>query len=204
MKLYVDSRYLSPYALSVYVVLREKGLAHELLTVDLEAGANHSAAFAQASLTHRIPTLVDGAFALSESSAIGEYLDETHPTIPVYPRDLQLRARARQVQAWLRSDLAALRAERPTEVIFSAQRRPALSLAARGAAQRLIEVAGGLLRAGADHVCGDWSIADTDLALMLQRLVAHGDGLPAPLEAYARRQWERPAIQAWLALPRPP
>jgi glutathione S-transferase len=204
MKLYVDSRYLSPYAMSAFVVLREKGLAHELLTVDLEAGANHSAAFAQASLTHRIPTLVDGEFSLSESSAIGEYLEQAHPDIPVYPRQLRLRARARQVQAWLRSDLLALRADRPTEVIFSGQRRPALSLAARGAAQRLIEVAGELLRAGGDHVCGDWCIADTDLALMLQRLLTHGDGLPAPLERYARREWERPTVQAWLALPRQP
>ena len=203
MKLYVDSRYLSPYAMSAFVALHEKGLAHELLTVDLEAGANHAAAFAQASLTHRIPTLVDGTFALSESSAITEYLEDAHPAIPVYPRALQLRARARQVQAWLRSDLVALRTERPTEVIFGAQRRGPLSLAARGAAQRLIEVGGELLRSGADHVCGEWCIADTDLALMLQRLVAHGDELPAPLERYARRQWERPTVQAWLALPRP-
>ena len=59
-----------------------------------------------------------------------------------------------------------------------------------------------LLRGGDAHVCGDWCIADTDLALMLQRLVAHGDELPAPLERYARRQWERPTVQAWLALPR--
>jgi glutathione S-transferase len=37
---------------------------------------------------------------------------------------------------------------------------------------------------------------------MLQRLIAHGDDVPAPLIRYAQRQWERPAVQAWVALPR--
>jgi glutathione S-transferase len=202
MKLYVDSRFLSPYALCVFVALREKNLAHELLTVDLEAGASHAGGFARQSLTHRVPTLVDDGFALSESSAISEYLEEAWPAVPIYPQALQHRARARQVQAWLRSDLMPLRAERPTEVIFSARRCPPLSLAARGATQLLIEVAGELLRDGSGHLCGDWCIADTDLALMLQRLIAHGDDVPAPLIRYAQRQWERPAVQAWVALPR--
>jgi glutathione S-transferase len=202
MKLYVDSRYLSPYALSVFVALREKRIAHELLTVDLEAGANHAGGFARESLTHRVPTLVDGTFALSESSAIDEYLEESCPQVPIYPQGLQQRARARQVQAWLRSDLLALRAERPTEVVFCARHCPPLSLAARGATQLLIEVAGELLRDGSGYLCGDWCIADVDLALMLQRLVMHGDEMPAPLVRYARHQWERPSVQAWVGLPR--
>jgi glutathione S-transferase len=50
-----------------------------------------------------VPLLVDGGFSLSESSAITEYLDEVYPGAPLYPRDPQARARARQVQAWLRS-----------------------------------------------------------------------------------------------------
>jgi glutathione S-transferase len=202
MKLYVDSRFLSPYAMSVFVALHEKQLPYDLLTVDLEAGANHAAGFARESLTHRVPTLVDGAFALSESSAIDEYLEEAWPQVPIYPRDAQRRARARQVQAWLRSDLLPLRAERPTEVIFGARRCPPLSLAARGATQLLIELAGELLQDGGGCLCGDWCIADVDLALMLQRLVIHGDEVPAPLVRYAQRQWQRPSVQAWVALPR--
>jgi len=202
MQLYVDSRYLSPYAMSVFVALREKELVHELRTVDLEAGANHAAGFARESLTHRVPTLVDDGFALSESSAIDEYLEEAYPRLRIYPQSLQQRARARQVQAWLRSDLLPLRAERPTEVIFSARRCPPLSLAARGATQLLLEAAGELLRGGGEYLCGEWCIADVELALMLQRLVAHDDEVPAPLVRYARRQWERASVQAWLSLPR--
>ncbi|XLM19736.1 glutathione S-transferase N-terminal domain-containing protein, partial [Chromobacterium piscinae] len=58
------------------------------------------------SLASRVPMLVDGDFALSESSAIIEYLEDAYPdTVRVLPADPKARARARQLQAWLRSDL---------------------------------------------------------------------------------------------------
>ena len=203
MKLYVDSLYMSPYALSVYVALREKSLPFELLTIDLEAGRNHEPGFAKTSLTHRIPTLVDGQFALSESSAIDEYLDEIHPQIRIYPADLKERARARQVQAWLRSGLMPIREERPTHVIFFRPSGKPLSDAARAATRLLIEATEELLPQGGEHLFGHWSIADTDLALMLYRLIANGDTVPARIEQYARAQWARPSVQHWVRLQRP-
>ena len=203
MKLYVDSLYTSPYALSVYVALREKSLPFELLTIDLEAGRNHEPGFAKTSLTHRIPTLVDGQFALSESSAIDEYLDEAHPQIRIYPADLKERARARQVQAWLRSGLMPIREERPTDVIFFRPSGKPLSDAARAATRLLIEATEELLPQGGEHLFGHWSIADTDLALMLYRLIANGDTVPARIEQYARAQWARPSVQHWVRLQRP-
>ncbi len=65
-----------------------------------------------------LPTLVHGDFALVESSAIAEYLEEAFPGAVLYPENLRDRARARQFQAWLRSDLMPLREERPTSVMF--------------------------------------------------------------------------------------
>jgi glutathione S-transferase len=203
MKLYVDSLYTSPYAMSVFVALREKSLPFELHTVDLEAGRNHEPGFARASLTHRVPTLVDEGFALSESSAIDEYLDEAYPAVRLYPVDLRQRARARQIQAWLRSDLMPIRNERPTDVIFFRPTATPLTPAALAAAKRLVEATADLLQHGGEHLFGRWSIADADLALMLFRLVANGDVLPAPIEHYARTQWARPSIQQWVAQPRP-
>jgi glutathione S-transferase len=47
-----------------------------------------------------------------------------------------------------------------------------------------------------------WSIADTDLALMLNRLRLAGDALPARLAAYAEAQWQRPSVQEWVNKPR--
>ena len=203
MKLYVDSRYTSPYAMSAFVVLREKSLSFDMPTVDLEAGRNHEPGFAKASLTHRVPTLVDGEFTLSESSAIAEYLDEAYPQTRIYPGDLRQRARARQIQAWLRSGLMSIRDERPTDVIFFSPTDKALSNAAQLAARMLIEATEELLPRGGEHLFGRWSIADTDLALMLYRLIANGDKVPARVEQYARAQWARPSVQEWVRQQRP-
>lgn len=202
--LHVDAQYTSPYAMSVFVALHEKGLAFDMRTVDLYAGQQFAQGFSESSLTQRVPTLVHGDFALSESSAIAEYLDDVFGGPPLYPQDARQRARARQVQAWLRSDLMPLRVERATEVLFYAPSPAALSAPAQATAAKLFAAAEALLPEGAEHLFGPWCIADTDLALMLHRLVSNGDAVPPRLAAYARRQWARPSVQRWVGQARPP
>lgn len=110
------------------------------------------------------------------------------------------RARARQVQAWLRSDLLPIREERSTDVIFAGQKKPALSAAGRRSAEKLFETASELLAHGGTNLFGEWSIADTDLALMLNRLVLNGDEVPERLADYAAFQWQRASVQRYAAL----
>jgi glutathione S-transferase len=203
LSLYVDAHFTSPYAMSAFVTLREKGLEFELLTLNLDTAENQTEAFAQLSLTGRVPTLVQGEFALSESSAITEYLEEVFPQVPVYPAEPRQRARARQVQAWLRSDLMPIRQERSTLVVFYGLKGEPLSPVAEAAAHKLISAAQALLADGREYLFGEWSIADVDLAVMLNRLILNGDSVPANLVAYAQRQWQRPSVQEWVKQARP-
>jgi glutathione S-transferase len=202
IRLHVDTWFSSPYAMSVFVALHEKAVPFERVAVDLHAGEQRRAPFAALSLTRRVPTLEHDGFVLTESSAITEYLDEVLPGTPLYPRPLRDRARARQVQAWLRSDLMPIREERSAETVFGAHVNTPLSESARDAAGKLFAVAESLLAPGASHLFGHWCIADTDLAMMLQRLRANGDAMPARLAVYADMQWARPSMARWLALPR--
>jgi glutathione S-transferase len=203
MLLYVDSNLASPYALVAFVGLLEKGLKFDIKPLELYAKANQDPGFAATSITRRIPTLIHGDFALSESSAICEYIDETFPGTRLYPSDSRDRARARQIQAWTRSDLMPIRDERPTSIVFCGARRPALSAQAIEAANKLFAAALRLLDGRTDSLFGRWSIADVDLAMMLQRLVAHGDSVPEPLAEYANLQWRRPSVQQWIKHERP-
>jgi glutathione S-transferase len=205
MLLYADRELTSPYAMSVFVVLTEKRLPFEIRTLDLAACANNEPDYALISLTQRVPTLVDVDFALSESSAIAEYLEEVYPDPPIFPADRRKRARAREVQAWLRSDFLPIRQERATPSIFYGKpTSAALSPAAQTAARRLCAAACELLGHGGENLFGQWSIADVDLALMLNRLILNGDEVPAVLVDYARTQWERPSVQQWVGMDRPP
>lgn len=190
--------------MSVFVALHEKNLLFELVTVDLAKSANFEPEYAASSLTQRVPTLVHDSFSLSESSAITEYIDEVFPGAPLYPKNAISRARARQVQAWLRSDLLPVRQERSTEVVFYGASAAPLSAAARSAAGRLFSACEILLTDRSPNLFGEWCIADVDLALMLNRLVLNGDTVPQRLVDYAAHQWQRPSIQRWIALNRPP
>lgn len=199
LTLFVDSLFLSPYAMSAYVALTEKQLPFEVRPIDLEVGEQRMQPYQARALTSRVPALTHQDFHLTESSAIAEYLDEAFPApehAALYPRDLRARARARQLQAWLRSDLAALRQERPTETVFYGAAGQPLSDPAHAAAAKLVRVAESLVGTGRACLFDEWCIADTDLAVMLKRLSQ--DDLPEALRAYAEGQWQRSSVQKWL------
>lgn len=203
LELYVGADYVSAFAMSAFVALKEKQLSFELVALDLKARENYQASYRDISLTCKIPTLVHQGFALSESSAIAEYLEELAPGHnKLYPLDIQQRARARQLQAWLRSDLLVIRKERPADLIYFGKKDTPLSDDALAAVSRLFFVADRLLEEGAEHLFGAWSIADTDLAIMLNRLLANGDPMPARLTDYVRRQWDRDSVRAWMDIER--
>ncbi|MDU6434988.1 MAG: glutathione transferase [Pantoea sp.] len=200
--LWSDSSFFSPYAMSVYVALTEKGVPFTLKRVDLSQNQQFASDYRALSLTCRVPTLQVDEFVLSESSAIAEYLEERFPAPEferLYPRDREKRARAREVQAWLRSDFMPIRQERPTEVLFAGERFPPLTPAATQAVEKLIAASLRLLPDNQQNLFGEWSVADTDLAVMLNRLALHGDALPDKLREYAEFQWQRASVQLWLA-----
>jgi glutathione S-transferase len=203
MKLYVDSHYLSPYALSAFVALREKQIPFETVLVDLDRAEHLAPQYAAHSTTLRVPSLSDGAFHLSESSAICEYLEDRFPATPIYPSDPQHKAKAREIQAWVRSDLMPIRTERSTDVVFRMRPSPPLSESAQTAARKLFAAAHALLPESRENLFGAWSIADTDLAMMLNRLVL-GGGIEVPprLADYARKQWQRASVREWVEMPR--
>jgi glutathione S-transferase len=198
----------SPFVFTVFVALKEKGVPFTLRFLDLSRGDQREGPFVERSLTARVPTLAAGDFSLSESLAIVEYLDETllAPPYPrVLPAGVQERGRARQVLGWLRSDLAALRRERPTSSIFFEHERVTAPLgdAARADADKLVRVASTLLAGRNQAPFASWSVAEADLSMALMRLIANGDEVPAALEEYVRAQWRRPSIAAWVGLERP-
>ncbi len=200
LTLYVDNHFYSPYAMACFVTLVEKKLPFELKVLDLDSGENLQPAFRDLALTGRVPALVHGDLVLNESSAIIEYLEEVFPApdyAAVLPSDVRQRAQARQIQAWLRSDLQALRAERSTVVVFDQPSTSALSADGLATADRLIRIAERLIDGA--NLFTQWSIADTELALMLNRLIKNGDPVPARLANYAEAQWRRDSVQQWIA-----
>lgn len=202
LELFGNTPVTSPYVLTVYAALVEKGLPFELRLLDLQRGQQHQPDFVANSITNRVPALRHGSIWLSESAAIVEYLDESFPA-PRYPRlfpeDRLERARVRMVQGLVRSDFMPIREERSTETVFFGVPIRPLSAAAEAARVRLIRIAEAVL-GDRTSIASTFSIGDIDLAMMLQRLVSNSDPVPERLVKYVRAIWQRPSIQQWLTL----
>lgn len=85
----------SSAAYRVRLALAWKGLSAASIPIDLRAGAQSGAGFRAVNPQGLVPLLIDGDAALSQSLAIIEYLDETHPQPPLLPADAIGRARVR-------------------------------------------------------------------------------------------------------------
>ncbi len=205
--LYGETEWMSPYVFSVFVALKEKGLEFETRLLSLSEGEARRPEYRDLSLTGRVPAIQHGNFWLAESSAIDEYLEDVFPAPKhprLYPAPPRERARARQIQAWLRSDLMPLREQRPTTTLFYGEPVEPLDESGQAAADRLLRVVDLLLTEGNTSIFGSFTIVDADLALMLQRLVANRDPVPPKVRAYAAAIWQRPSVREFAEHPRPP
>jgi len=94
MQLY--NYFRSSASFRVRIALQIKGLGYDYVPVHLVKGEHQQPAYTGRVGDALVPTLVtdDGA-ALTQSMAIIEYLDETHPASPLLPADPLARARVR-------------------------------------------------------------------------------------------------------------
>ena len=106
MKLY--SYFRSSAAYRVRIALNLKGLPYEMDFVHLtkDGGRQHSAEFNAVNPAKLVPALrLDSGDVLTQSLAIIDYLDETHPQPPLLPVDPLQRAKVRAVALTIACDI---------------------------------------------------------------------------------------------------
>lgn len=89
--------YVSPYVRKVTACLHLKGLIYEIDPITPFFGNDE---FERLSPLRRIPVLIDGDFAIGDSSVICAWLDEAHPARPLLPQGPNERARARWLEEY--------------------------------------------------------------------------------------------------------
>jgi maleylacetoacetate isomerase len=95
----------SSAAYRVRIALNWKGLDVAHHAIDLRVGAHHGADYLSVNPQGLVPCLADGPAVLSQSLAIIEYLEETHPTPPLLPADPVERARVRSAALAIACDI---------------------------------------------------------------------------------------------------
>ena len=104
MRLYTYFR--SSAAYRVRIALGLKGLAYEAVPVHLlrHGGEQRQAPYLAINPAGLVPALDDDGL-LTQSMAIIEYLDETHPQVPLLPADARGRARVRALAQMVACDI---------------------------------------------------------------------------------------------------
>jgi len=92
------------------IALNLKGIPWQSVVVDLRApvSAQHTREFRAVNPHGLIPVLVDGEHTLTQSLAILEYLEETHPQPPLLPREPAARAEVRGLALAVACDIHPL------------------------------------------------------------------------------------------------
>ena len=100
----------SSAAFRVRIALNLKGLKAEPHFVHLvkDGGQQHRPEFRKVNPQGFVPALVDQGHVLTQSLAIIEYLEETHPNPPLLPKDALGRARVRAMALIIAADIHPL------------------------------------------------------------------------------------------------
>ena len=112
----------------VKIVLHEKGLVYDRVTLDLSKREQKRPEFLKLNPYGKVPVIDDGGKVLFESCIINEYLDEKYPNPPLMPKDPYLRGRIRVLTDYglnylhepywaLRTEMLKKEAERNASVV---------------------------------------------------------------------------------------
>jgi glutathione S-transferase len=191
VKLYTAA--LSPFSAKIRIALDEKGLRYEEISLPSRRSGivEKPPELLEINPRGEVPTLVDGAVRLFDSTVILEYLEDAHPEPPLLPRTPAERARARLVEEladWMLgscvADLLAETFSKPDAATRDPGRLAEAEAAVRRAHARLERE----LDAGA-RFCREFSAADLACYLPVAFAAFYGVA-PGP---------EQPRLAAWLA-----
>lgn len=105
MKLYTYFR--SSAAYRVRIALNLKGLSYQAVPVHLlkNGGEHHQDEYRRINPSGLLPAFQDDWITLTQSMAIIEYLEESHPEVPLLPSDAPGRARVRELAQIIGCDI---------------------------------------------------------------------------------------------------
>ena len=184
---------MSLFTGKVRIALDEKGLGYELVSVPFSRAGYEPKhpKVVELNPKRQVPVLVDGALAIYDSTIILEYLEDRHPTPPLYPRAPEAKARCRVLEAAADEILFPPVWDLIREVFYKPD--------GSGRDTTLVETAKTAIAAHYDRLerqlgeqrflCGEPTVADIAYFMTITFATSLGQGLTD----------RHPALQAWYA-----
>ncbi|HNB29006.1 MAG TPA: glutathione S-transferase family protein [Alphaproteobacteria bacterium] len=185
----------SPFAWKVWLTLEHKGIPYEGRRLSFDNDDTKTPQFLKINPRGQVPAIVDDGFALAQSNAICEYLEERFPQKPLLPKDAKARATVRRLIAEADDKLYNGGSELIELVLYAEGERDLKKIAA--AKEKLakeLAVWEGYLTG--DYFAGDLSLADFAIYPYMRMAVRVEERAPG---LGFKRSELPPKCAAWLA-----
>jgi len=187
-----------PYGMKVRIVLAEKDMDCEMVTVDMQSGQHRQPEFLKLNPFGRIPVLVDEGCVIYDSTIINEYLDDEYPEPALRPAASDERARVRLLEDYADTAFTLPAMALQNELAKAATARDESRVkAARDVVVKALEMLNRELE-GKEYLAGDsFSLADVafaPMALQVEKLGVHLDNTLKNVKAWVQRLAMRPSI----------
>lgn len=177
-----------PQSHRVRMVLAEKGITVEIVTIDLD---NPPEDLIDLNPYQTVPTLIDRELVLYDPRVIMEYLDERFPHPPLMPVDPVSRARSRLALYRIEKDWYSLLMDIESKTAKVADR-------ARKTLRDSLASSAEVFSIKPFFLSDDYTLVDASVAPILWRLEYYGIELPAQAKAvneYAQRVFDRESFR---------
>jgi glutathione S-transferase len=187
----------SPFAWKVWLTLEHKGIPYTAKRLSFDKDETRTPEFLKVNPRGKVPAIVDDGFALYESNAICEYLDEKYPEKALLPKDAKSRALVRRLVGEADDSLYKPGSDLMAKVLYTAEAERDQKQIADAKAKLVEELAYWRDYLKGDYFAGALSLADfavypyMRMPLRLEERVP-GQGLkraelPANLAAWMKR-----------------
>lgn len=198
--LVIGNKNYSSWSMRPWLVLKHFNIPFKEIYIPLYQEATKETLW-QWSPSGLVPALRNGDFAVWDSLAICEYLQELFPEHAMWPKDMNARAVARSISAEMHSGFAALRRSMPMNCRLTF---PGKGMNDESAAD--IERITNLWRecrekfgASGPLLFGEYSIADAMFAPVALRFRTYAVQLDEVCEAYVTALLSLPEVVEWVA-----
>lgn len=185
----------SPFAWKVWLTLEHKGIPHTAKRLSFDNNDTKTPAFLAINPRGKVPAIVDDGFALYESNAICEYLEEKYPEKPLMPKDAKGRALVRRLIGEADDSLYKLESDLMDQVLYrpAAERDQKAIGEAKDKLREELKIWQGYLKG--DFFAGALSLADFAIYPYLRMSVRVEERVPG----LGLKREELPAnLAAWL------
>ena len=147
----------SPYAWKVWLALEHKRLPYEARRMQFDNDDLKSTAFTAVNPRQKVPALFDNGFAMYESAAMLEYLEDRYPGSgePLWPKDVQGRAIARRRAAEVVAYVDPINSKIFGQIFGPADKAPDLAIVDAGKKAMATELAHIESWLDEDYLAGD-------------------------------------------------